>query len=113
METWKECGWGKCGKRFEPERANRTTAFCSNRCRQAAYRWRSATVTKAVPLATPQATVTRAPARLRTAPRHHPWGLQRSQISIPLGAVVSRWEPCSPQSPIMDDLSIPAFLKRA
>jgi hypothetical protein len=30
-----------------------------------------------------------------------------------IGAVVSRWEPCSPASPIMDDLSIPAFLKRA
>jgi hypothetical protein len=70
METWRECGWGKCGKRFEPARYNnqhrgpdskhrrhKAAVFCSNRCRQAAYRWRSASVTSSSGI-TPQATVT-------------------------------------------------------
>jgi hypothetical protein len=51
METWKECGWGKCGKRFEPARRgnqhHRTDGrrhegaiYCSRACRQKAYLWR-------------------------------------------------------------------------
>jgi hypothetical protein len=51
VETWKECGWGKCGKRFEPaQRANQHrrgggrrhsgAVYCSRACRQKAYLWR-------------------------------------------------------------------------
>jgi hypothetical protein len=53
METWKECGWGKCGKRFEPAKYNnqhrgpdskhkrhKGAIYCSRGCQQKAYRWR-------------------------------------------------------------------------
>jgi hypothetical protein len=62
MDSWRECAWFKCRKRFEPGRranqhhhANADThdgaLYCSNPCRQKAYRLRrrarSATVTPA------------------------------------------------------------------
>jgi hypothetical protein len=51
VETWKECGWGNCGKRFEPaQRANQYrrgggrrhggAVYCSRACQQKAYLWR-------------------------------------------------------------------------
>ena len=51
METWKECGWAKCSKRFEPGRRSnkyqypdgkphKGAVYCSNRCKQKAYRSR-------------------------------------------------------------------------
>ena len=57
METWKECGWAGCGKRFEPSRRRnrfqRATdsrhgdaIYCSPACKQKAYRWRSRAVTE-------------------------------------------------------------------
>jgi hypothetical protein len=50
METWKECGCGKCGKRFEPARRTNQhrrggkphagATYCSRACQQKAYLWR-------------------------------------------------------------------------
>ena len=57
MDTWKECAWFKCRKRFEPsKRSNRFyradgphhegRLYCSRSCQQRAYRLRnSRTVT--------------------------------------------------------------------
>jgi hypothetical protein len=77
LETWKECGWGKCGKRFEPARRgnqhrradgkpHKGAIYCSGSCKQKAYLWRlqasqktSGTVTKPGPHTTVPATVTR------------------------------------------------------
>jgi hypothetical protein len=57
MDTWIECAWFKCRKRFEPsKRSNRFyradgpshegAVYCSPACKQKAYRLRSRTVTK-------------------------------------------------------------------
>ena len=70
METWKQCGWAPCGKRFEPSRRSnrhqRATAsrhddaiYCSRACRQKAYRWRSRAVTRTPIKATTRRAVTR------------------------------------------------------
>ena len=70
METWKQCGWAPCGKRFEPSRRSnrhqRATAsrhddaiYCSRACRQKAYRWRSRAVTRTSIKATTRRAVTR------------------------------------------------------
>jgi len=59
MDTWKECAWFKCSKRFEPGRRtnqhrraggdhHQGALYCSRACQQKAYRLRrGATVTPA------------------------------------------------------------------
>jgi len=70
METWKECGWAPCGKRFEPGRRNNQhlrasgrhhsgAVYCSRSCQQKAYRWRVEASRKAVSGTITHATVTR------------------------------------------------------
>jgi hypothetical protein len=77
MDTWKECAWFKCRKRFEPsKRSNRFcradgpshegARFCSPACRQKAYRLRSKPVTKSPEGTTPLRTVTRPQQRTET-----------------------------------------------
>jgi hypothetical protein len=73
LDTWKECAWLKCRKRFEPSRRSNQfrraggahhdgALYCSRSCQQKAYRLRrdtaSATVTQIGKCTTPQATVT-------------------------------------------------------
>ena len=82
MDTWKECAWFKCSKRFEPSRRSNQfqcadglhhegALYCSRSCQQKAYRLRrdteratvtqneAETVTKCPEGTTPHATVTR------------------------------------------------------
>ena len=127
METWKECGWAPCGKRFEPSRRSnrhqRATAsrhddaiYCSRACRQKAYRWRSRAVTRTAVKATARRAVTRPFQHIENIERfstknEHP----RSSFQLPDGYVLANWEPSwQPHwpSPSSDDLSIPEFLKR-
>jgi hypothetical protein len=85
MQSWLECGWFSCAKRFEPgRRANRFgradgrrhegALYCSPACRQAVYRFRrdggSRTVTNDSRTVTLDVrTVTAAPAVSRTVTR--------------------------------------------
>ena len=73
MDTWKECGWAKCRKRFEPRRRSNQyqrgaqhggAVYCSHRCRQMAYRQRveasqKTTAARRTPSALTSASVTR------------------------------------------------------
>jgi len=66
VDTWKECAWFKCHKRFEPgRRANQHrnaggrqhdgALYCSRSCQQKAYRLRArATVTREAPKGAPK-----------------------------------------------------------
>jgi hypothetical protein len=69
MDTWKECGWAQCRKRFEPSRRSNQhrhaggnhhegAVYCSRSCQQKAYRWRVQASRKAVSGTTTHATVT-------------------------------------------------------
>jgi hypothetical protein len=75
METWKECGWGACGERFEPVRRGNQrrradgprhegAIYCSNACKQAAYRWRLHASRKTGSHTNTQGTVTCSPAHV-------------------------------------------------
>jgi hypothetical protein len=74
METWKECGWAQCRKRFVPTRRSNQhhrangahhegAVYCSRSCQQKAYRWRLQPSRKDREGTRTQATVTR--------PEHH------------------------------------------
>jgi hypothetical protein len=133
MDTWIECGWTSCRKRFEPGRRgnqhrradgpqHRGAVYCSRACQQKAYRWRLEASQKTCPGTTPQATVTRGSEHIEnlevfSTKNEHP----RPSIPLQDGYVRSRWEPWPPSiwGPIVDrplephdDLSIPAFLRQ-
>src|SRR5262249_5318059 len=110
METWKECGWAQCRKRFEPtRRSNRyqrqTNArhhdaiYCSRACRQKAYRWRSRVVTQLLPGTDVRRAVTR--------PFHHIENIEvfrtknehpRPSFSLSDSYVYSDWQPWPPST---------------
>jgi hypothetical protein len=125
METWIECAWFKCRKRFEPgRRANQFyradgrhhggALYCCNAHRQMAYRFRrdndSASVTKSPAVTTTHATVTRTSgvieniAEIQTKNGH-----ARRTYVLPDGYVFSDWRPSwQPHWPQpANDLSIP------
>ena len=127
METWKECGWAPCGKRFEPGRRNNQhlrasgrhhsgAVYCSRSCQQKAYRWRVEASRKAVSGTTTHATVTRPFQNIENTERFSTKNEHsRSSFQLPDSYVPSNWEPSwQPHwpSPSSDDLSIPEFLKR-
>lgn len=93
--------------------ANTTTVYCSRGCQQNAYRWRLQASQITPSGSTTQATVTRGLEPIEnTKVFRTKDGHARPTIPLPAGYVFSNWEPCSPRSPILDDLSIPAFLRR-
>ena len=127
METWKECGWAPCGKRFEPGRRNNQhlrasgrhhsgAVYCSRSCQQKAYRWRVEASRKAVSGTITHATVTRPFQNIENAERFSTKNDHaRPAFSLSAGYVYSDWQPSwQPHwpSPCSDDLSIPDFLKR-
>jgi hypothetical protein len=70
MDSWIECAWFQCRKRFEPGRAqnqfhragnkaHKGARYCCRSCQQKAYRLRRATVTQAPECSITHATVTR------------------------------------------------------
>ena len=114
METWKECAWAGCRKRFEPGRqANTRTTYCSPTCRKRAHRARHMIVTKGV-----AATSVQDDRDTASAPIPLPQG--RAPFVLPKGYVLSDWTPWPPSRwrPIIDepvklsaddDLAFPIF----
>jgi hypothetical protein len=135
-DTWKECGWAPCRKRFEPRRRSNQyrhaggaqhggAVYCSRGCQQKAYRWRLQASQNSAPCTTTQATVTRGSepieniVRFSTKNEH-----ARPVISLLDGYARSDWKPCWPGHPSGwqpvidlaatpgDGLDIPGFLGR-
>jgi hypothetical protein len=130
MDTWTECAWFNCRKRFEPSRRSNQfhhaggihhagALYCSPGCKQKAYRFRrdtaDATVTKTPERTTTQATVTRPAQHIEyiggfSAKNDHP----RLTFQLPAGYVYPDWQSCLPSDwQSLPDLPIPAFLRRS
>jgi hypothetical protein len=131
MTEVKQCAWMPCGEQFTPairsgrhqsgkrhriRRQHDGALYCSNACRQAAYRWRRQRPVTLVEGTDVLSTVT-APKNIESnqgaAQAKNEGG--RSVFSVPQGAVVSRWQPCVaplPEGIEPDDLTIPDFLRR-
>jgi hypothetical protein len=108
METWKECAWAGCRKRFEPGRqANSRTTYCSPTCRKRAHRARHMIVTNGIAGPSVQDDRDTAPAPPSARPG-------RASFVLPESYVLSDWAPSwQPHWPSDDDdLSISDFLKR-
>ena len=127
METWKDCAWAGCRKRFEPGRqANTRTTYCSPTCRQRAHRARHMIVTESIAGTSLQDDRYTAPAGQDdrySAPAATTTPQNRTPFVLPAGYVYSDWTPWPPLRwrPIIDepvppsaddDLSIPDFLRR-
>jgi hypothetical protein len=138
METWIECAWFQCRKRFEPSkysnqyyradaRRHQDALYCSGSCKQKAYRLRRKLGDIAPVTQKPEGITVRAPV---TRPEHHTENKQefrakidhaRRSFELPEGYVYSDWKPW-PESKwrpigttpaiIADDLTIPDFLRR-
>src|SRR6516165_5573009 len=128
METWKECAWAGCRKRFEPGRRSNQhqhadgprhggAIYCSHRCRQMAYRWR----VEASQKTTTHGSVTRPPQHIESATEFLTKNEHaRSPFYLPEGCTYSQWEPWPPSHwrritdandgrPSSDDLTTPNF----
>jgi hypothetical protein len=135
MDTWIECAWFQCRKRFEPNRYTNQfyradgryhegRKYCSRSCQQKAYRLRKDSVTIAEGITT-QGTVTRPKDIIETKQEFFTKiDHARPQIQLSEGYVYSDWQPWPPSKwqPIGkiplpsagsdDDLTIPDFLMR-
>ena len=133
MDTWTECAWFKCRKRFEPNRyANQYyradgrhhegRRYCSRSCQQKAYRLRRDKCDDCKDTIT-QGTVTRPQHRtenIEVAPTKNDHA--RRSFVLPVGYAYSDWQPwppsrwqpigSTPRAADTDDLSIPDFLRR-
>jgi hypothetical protein len=105
---WKECGWAGCRKRFKPSRRSNqhqhprgqqhdAAVFCSNACRQKAYRWRLQASRYGCSGTTTHATVTRPEQHIENADKFSTKnGHARAAFQLPDGYVYSKWEPWPP-----------------
>jgi hypothetical protein len=113
MDTWKQCGWAACNKRFKLGRqANSRVRFCSPGCRLKAHRSGLMIVSSTVPA--PVAQDDRFSAPVATAAPDVAPLPQTSRQSIPPLTVATNLPPGAAEliAQIPDDLSIPPFLRR-